>query len=98
MEMMNVILPVVLGLMVVTNIITEVIKKLTWDKIPTNLMVMIIAEALTLGCGAAYAQINNIVLVWYHIAGACVVGVFVAYAAMFGFDKFRQMVEQMAKE
>ena len=96
MENMNLILTVVFGLMVVTNIITEVIKKLTWDKLPTNLLVVIIAEALTLVSGAAYAQINSIAVTWYHVVGAVVVGIFVSYAAMFGFDKFRQAMEQIA--
>lgn len=95
---MNYILAVVFGLMVVTNIITEVIKKLTWDKIPTNLLVVIIAEALTLISGAAYSQINNVAVAWYHIVGAVIVGIFVSYAAMFGFDKFRQAMEQIVHE
>lgn len=29
------------------------------------------------------------------VAGAIVLGVFVAYAAMFGFDKFKQTLEQL---
>ena len=94
---MSIILAIVLGLMVVTNIITEVIKKLTWDKVPTNLLVVIIAEILTLASGSAYAQINGITIVWYHVAGAIVVGIFVSYAAMFGFDKLRQTLEQIGK-
>jgi ABC-type glycerol-3-phosphate transport system permease component len=81
--------------MVVTNIITEVIKKLTWDKIPTNILVVCISELLTLAVGAAYTEINSIVIVWYHVVGAVIVGIFVAYAAMFGFDKLRQAVEQI---
>ena len=95
MDSMNVILTIVFALMIVTNIITEVIKKLTWDKIPTNLMVVIISETLTLISGAAYAQINGITIVWYHVVGAVIVGIFVAYAAMFGFDKLRQTLEQI---
>lgn len=94
---MGIILAIVLGLMVVTNIITEVIKKLTWDKVPTNLLVVIIAEILTLASGGAYAQINGIEVVWYHVAGAIIVGIFVSYAAMFGFDKLRQTLEQIGK-
>lgn len=97
MENMSIILAIVLGLMVVTNIITEVIKKLTWDKVPTNLLVVIIAEILTLASGSAYAQIHGITIVWYHVAGAIVVGIFVSYAAMFGFDKLRQTLEQIGK-
>ena len=95
MDSMNVILTIVFALMIVTNIITEVIKKLTWDKIPTNLMVVIISETLTLISGAAYAQINGISIIWYHVIGAVIVGIFVAYAAMFGFDKLRQTLEQI---
>ena len=83
------------GLMAVTNIITEVLKKVTWDKIPTNILVVVIAEALTLAAGAAYAQIQGVPILWYHAVAAVVVGMFVAYSAMFGFDKFKQALEQM---
>lgn len=89
------ILPVVFGLMVITNLITEVLKKVTWNKIPTNLLVVIIAEILTIAFGIAYMQINHITIVWYHIVVVVVLGLFVAYAAMFGFDKLRQAVGQI---
>ena len=82
------------GLMVVTNIITEVLKKVTWDMIPTNLLVVIIAQMLTLAAGAAYADLQAISVRWYHISATVVVGLFVAYAAMFGFDKLQQMLLQ----
>lgn len=88
------ILVIVGVLMAVTNIITEVLKKITWDKIPTNIMVVVIAEALTLASCAAYAQIMGVAVFWYHIVAAVVLGLFVAYAAMFGFDKFKQAITQ----
>lgn len=95
MENLAILLTIVFGLMVVTNILTEVFKKLLWDKMPTNFLVVGIAETLTLISGAAYAQINNIQIFWYYVAGAIVVGLFVSYAAMFGFDKLRQALEQI---
>ena len=95
MENTNLIVTIVFGLMVVTNIITEVIKKLTWDKIPTNLLVVIISEALTLISGAAYAEISKVNISWYHAIGAVIIGIFVAYSAMFGFDKFKQAISQI---
>ena len=98
MENISIILTIVCGLMVITNIITEVLKKVTWEKIPTNFLVVLIAEALTLGAGAAYAQMNDITIVWYHICGAVIVGMFVAYSAMFGFDKFKQAIEQITSK
>lgn len=95
MDNISLLLTIVFALMVGTNIITEVIKKLTWDKVPTNILVVIIAEFLTLASGVAYAEINGITIVWYYVVGAIVAGIFVAYSAMFGFDKLRQAIAQI---
>lgn len=35
-------------LTVITNIITQVVKKITWDKIPTNILAVLVAMAVTL--------------------------------------------------
>lgn len=91
----SVILPLVLVLMVVTNIIVEVLKGLTWGKLPTNLLAFIIAMAVTLLAFFAMCQIAGVPITWYMVVGAVVLGIFVAYAAMFGFDKFRQTLEQI---
>ena len=96
MDNMSTLLTIVFALMVGTNIITEVIKKLTWDKVPTNILVVIIAEFLTLAAGLAYAESNDITIVWYYVVGAVIAGIFVAYSAMFGFDKLRQAIAQIA--
>ena len=45
---LSVILSIVGVLVVLTNIITQVLKKLTWEKMPTNILVVIISMALTL--------------------------------------------------
>lgn len=91
----SVILPMVLVLMVVTNIITEVLKKLTWEKMPTNLLAFLVAMAVTLLAFFAMCQIMGIPITWYMVVGAVILGIFVAYAAMFGFDKLRQTMEQL---
>ncbi len=91
----SIILAAVLVLMVITNIIVEVLKKLTWEKLPTNLLAFAVAMAVTLLVFLAVCQIMGIAVVWYMVVGAIILGVFVAYAAMFGFDKFRQTIEQI---
>ncbi len=91
----SLILPVVLVLMVITNIIVEVLKKLTWGKLPTNILVFAVAMAVTLLAFLALCQIMGIAVVWYMVVGAIILGIFVAYAAMFGFDKLKQTVEQL---
>lgn len=93
--MVALVLPVVLVLSVVTGIIVEVMKKLTYDKLPTNVLACIVAMTVTLLTFFAACQIIGVAVTWYMVAGAVVLGVFVAYAAMFGFDKLRQTLEQL---
>ena len=88
------ILLLVLILTVITNIITQVVKKATRDKLPTNILVILVAMTLTLCAFFAMCQIMGWAVMWYMVA-AIVVGFFVAFAAMFGFDKFRQTLEQI---
>ena len=77
-------------LTVVTNIITQVLKKLTWEKIPTNILAFLVAMAVTLLAFFAACQIMAWAVTWYMVAGAVALGLFVAYAAMFGYDKLRE--------
>ena len=91
----SVILPLVLMLMVVTNIIVEVLKKLTWERLPTNILVFVVAMAVTLLAFFAMCQIAGVPVTWYMVVGAIVLGFFVCFAAMFGFDQLRQTMEQL---
>ena len=71
--------------------------KLTWDKLPTNILATLVAIVLTLGAFFAYCQIKSITVVWYMVAAAVVLGFMVAYAAMFGFDKLKEVIAQLDK-
>jgi len=82
-------------LTVITNIITQVVKKITWDKIPTNILAVLVAMAVTLLAFFAVCQIMGWAVTWYMVAGAVALGLFVSYAAMFGFDKLREALEQI---
>lgn len=93
----SVIIAIIGALTVVTNIIVEVLKKATWDKLPTNLLAIIVAMVLTLVAFFAYTAYMGIVVMWYYVAAAVVVGFAVAYAAMFGFDKLKEAISQIKK-
>ena len=75
------------------------LKKLLYQgspgKVPTNILVFAVAMVVTLLTFFAACQIMGVVVMWYMVVGAVVLGVFVAYAAMFGFDKLRQTLEQL---
>lgn len=94
---LSTILTIVGILVVLTNIITQVLKKVPWDRLPTNILAIIVSMALTLVAFFSYYQIKAIAAVWYMVVAAVVLGVMVAYAAMFGFDKLMEAIGKAGK-
>lgn len=78
-------------------LVVQVLKKVTWDKLPTNALAMIVLLVLTLGAFFAYCSIKGIAVVWYMVFAAVVLAFMVAYAAMFGFDKLKEALGQIHK-
>lgn len=78
-------------------LVVQVLKKVTWDKLPTNALAMIVSLVLTLGAFFAYCSIKGIAVVWYMVFAAVVLSFMVAYAAMFGFDKLKEALAQIHK-
>ncbi len=95
---LSVILSIIGVLVVLTNIIVQVVKQVTWGKLPTNILAVIVSMALTLLAFFAYCQIKSITVVWYMIVAAVVLGFLVAYAAMFGFDKLKEALTELNKQ
>lgn len=78
-------------------LVVQVLKKVTWDKLPTNALAMIVSLVLTLGAFFAYCSIKGVAVVWYMVFAAVVLAFMVAYAAMFGFDKLKEALAQIHK-
>jgi len=89
---LTVIIPILGVLVALTNIIVQVVKKATWDKLPTNIVALLVAEALTVSAGIACCQIKAEAMTWYIVAALVVGGFMVAYAAMFGYDKLLEIM------
>lgn len=81
-------------LTVVTNIIVQVLKELVPEKVPTNLLVIVVAVLLTVLVFAAWVNYIAFAAVWYHYIAAVIAGIMVAYAAMYGFDKLKEALAQ----
>ena len=96
----SIILGIMLALVTSVQIMVEVAKRLV-PKIPTDFVVFIISIALTMLALFVYASVLEITVMWYYAVGAVVLGIFVAYAAMFGWDKFTalwtRLIEYMKK-
>ena len=83
----SIILAIMLGLVTAVTMIVEVVKRLL-PSVPTDLVVFIISIAITVIAMFICAEIMNITVMWYYAVGAVVLGIAVAYAAMFGWDRF----------
>lgn len=90
---LTVIIPILGVLVALTNVIVQVVKKATWDKLPTNIVALAVAETLTVAAGIAYFQIRAVAMTWYIVAALIVGGFMVAYAAMFGYDKLLEIMD-----
>lgn len=90
------ILAIVAAMVVVTNIVVEVIKKLWGNGCPATLLAFIVAMLVALVSLLVYCSHTGTVILWYYIAGALLLGFFVAYAAMFGFDKLKQAFNELS--
>lgn len=80
------------GLVLLVNLLTQVIKQITYDKIPSSLLAVILSLVITLLAFFAYCAVESITIYWYYIVAAVIVGFLVAYAAMFGFDTLKEKI------
>lgn len=86
-------------LILAVQIITEIIKSVFKDKenIVYNLIVFGVSLFLTLVTVITASQIVPFKLVWYIIVGAVVGSFFIAYGAMYGYDKLFKRVFESVK-
>ena len=97
-EIYTMLIAVIGALVIVTNIAVQVLKQVIPNaKFPTNILVVIVAMALTLAAFFAWMDYRQIVIQWYYYVAAVVVGLFVCYAAMFGYDKLIETLKQIKK-
>ena len=90
----SILMAVMAALVFATTIIVEVVKGL-FPKVPTNFVAVAVAMLVTELAMAILCVVLKISVMWYCAVGALVLGFFVSYAAMFGFDKFREAWEKV---
>ena len=93
-EYVSILLGIMFLLTFAVNIIVEVAKRLV-PKVPTDIVVFIVSITLTVLALFVAAAIMEITVMWYYAVGAVVLGIFVAYAAMFGFDKYKELYDRL---
>ena len=76
----------------VVSVITQVLKGVKpLDKLPTDILVFILSIALTLVAYFAYASYVELAILWYYVVGAVIGGFIVAFVAMYGWTKLKEL-------
>jgi hypothetical protein len=94
LEYGSIILGIMFALTTAVQLIVEVVKRLV-PRVPTDLVVFLVSIALAVLMLFIGAEVLQITVMWYYAVGAVILGIFVAYAAMFGFDKFTEAWEKL---
>ena len=92
----SIILGIMFALTTAVQLIVEVMKRLI-PKIPTDFVVFLVSIALVVLMLFIGAEVLQITVMWYYAVGAVILGIFVAYAAMFGFDKFTALWSRLTE-
>lgn len=90
-----ILLNVLIGL---TNIVVELVKKLTWDKVNTNYVAAVVGIALTVAVLFVLADVYAVRVLWYYILAAVMLGILVSYGAMVGYDKLWSKFKMVFKQ
>ena len=85
------------ALTALTNIVVQVLKQLTGERLPASLLACATAVALTMLAFFAWASYTHTLILWYYPVAAFIAGILVAYAAMFGFDKLREILATLER-
>ena len=82
----------------IVSVITQVIKEMPFiTNIPTALLVITLSVSMTPATYIAYAQYSYMQIHWYMIAASIIAGFFVAFVAMFGWEKISDIYSRMIK-
>jgi len=84
---------IVLALMIAfVQIVVQISKQFTWSKIDTKLLAVIVSIITSVVLFFAFAKIVGITIVWYMVVAAVVLGILVAYGAIFGYDNLISII------
>lgn len=82
---------IIIGFLIaLDNVITQVLKKVFYEKVYGNVIATVVGILITVFFGLAYCSYKTIAIQWYYIPALVVGGFLVAYGSMFGFQALQE--------
>lgn len=95
MEILTIIVSSVAALAIIISVIIQVLKQISFlDKIPTELMVIVLSLILTPVGTKIYFNYIDMPVTSTVVIGSVILGFFVAFVSMFGWEKLTSIVSQ----
>ena len=95
---MTTILAVIGALAFMVSVITQVFKGVgVLAKIPTDILVFVLSIGMTVTAFVAYMQYIQQTILWYMILAAVLAGFLVALVAIYGWEKFSELLNRFKK-
>jgi len=89
------ILALIGGLSFIVTVIIEVIKNVKFlEKVPTQLVTIIVSILICTIGYIAYASYSGMLITWYYIFAAFISSFVVSYVSMFGFDTLKELYDR----
>lgn len=89
------ILALIGGLAFIVTVIIEVIKNIKLlEKVPTQLVVIIVSMLVCVIGYLAYASYSGIAITWYYVFAAFISSFVVSYVSMYGFDTLKELYDR----
>jgi len=89
------ILALIGGLSFIVTVIVEVIKNTkVLEKVPTQLVAIIVSILVCVIGYLAYASYSAMVITWYYIFAALIAAFVVSYVSMYGFDTLKELYDR----
>lgn len=89
-EQLSMLVGVVGTLAFIVSVIVQVIKG-PLDKLPTDVVVIVLSIMLSLMSYFAYGSYAGLRVVWYQVVGTVILGFIVAFVAMYGWTKLKEL-------
>jgi len=83
------------GLVLVVNVIVQVVKNIgPLEGIPTNIVVLALSQVFSFIAYPLFFDLKGFGMMWYMWVATAVLGFMVAFVAMYGWDKFNELLNR----
>lgn len=98
-QIIPIMLAIIGALAFMVSLITQVFKGVgILEKIPTDILVLILSIGITVTAFVAYMQYIQMTILWYMILAAIMAGFVVAFIAMYGWEKLSELWKRFGKD